>query len=90
MTYSVPRPGRSTPPSRPGCMKTALSDRPHGQKVARLVGLKAGDHHFDALLEVGGSVVAGQFGSQGAYPGNSGAAACLGQAAADHTGAPRR
>jgi hypothetical protein len=33
------------------------------------VGLKAGDHHFDALLEVGGSVVAGEFGGHGAYPG---------------------
>jgi hypothetical protein len=30
------------------------------------VGLQAGDHQFDALLEVGGSVVAGEFGGQGA------------------------
>src|SRR5580704_12987664 len=33
------------------------------------VGLKGGDHQFDALVEVGGSVVAGEFGGYGAYPG---------------------
>jgi len=33
------------------------------------VGLQAGDHQCDALLEVGGSVVAGEFGGHGAYPG---------------------
>src|SRR6185437_11855510 len=33
------------------------------------VGLEAGDHQFDALLEVGGSVVAGEFGGQGAQAG---------------------
>ena len=32
-------------------------------------GLQAGDHQCDALLEVGGSVVAGELGGHGAYPG---------------------
>jgi hypothetical protein len=31
--------------------------------------LQAGDHQCDALLEVGGSVVAGELGGHGAYPG---------------------
>ena len=31
--------------------------------------MQAGDHQFDALAEVGGSVVAGEFRGRGAYPG---------------------